>query len=178
MKRFVTKYLPLSLVFSFLFSPSQAGEGYKNFKVAVYVRAQEVEQMKDLDWLQARWSVLEKQVHVDKVYLETFRDRAMPDEEAISKAKQFFEAKALKPPAASPRSETNATIFSHSATAALKTGKNSRRSSSLRPGTSTKSSWTIFSSPVASANRASRPRATGPGPSSAWHKWKKCLATW
>ena len=96
MKRFVTKYLPLSLVFSLLFSSSQAGEGYKNFKVAVYVRAQEVEQMKNLDWLQARWSVLEKQVRVDRVYLETFRDRAMPDEEAISKAKQFFGGKGIK----------------------------------------------------------------------------------
>jgi hypothetical protein len=96
MKRFIIKSLLLSLIFSFLFSPLLTAENYKNFKVAVYVRAQEVEQMKNLDWLTARWNVLEKQVHVDKVYLETFRDRTMPDEEAISKANQFFNAKGIK----------------------------------------------------------------------------------
>ncbi|MGD0383712.1 MAG: hypothetical protein ABSA77_09335 [Thermoguttaceae bacterium] len=96
MKRFATNYLPLWLIFSLLFSPAHAADNYKNFKVAVYVRAQEVQQMKNPDWLAARWNVLEKQVHVDKVYLETFRDRLVPDEEAIAKAKQFFNAKGIK----------------------------------------------------------------------------------
>ncbi|MGA2798489.1 MAG: hypothetical protein ABSE63_12985, partial [Thermoguttaceae bacterium] len=96
MKRFVTNSLPFLLILSLQLSPSHAAENYKNFKVAVYVRAQEVEQMKNLDWLAARWSVLENQVHVDKVYLETFRDRTMPDEEALSKAKQFFNSKGIK----------------------------------------------------------------------------------
>ncbi len=96
MKRFVTTHLPLLLIFAVLFSPLRAAENYKNFKVAVYVRAQEVEEMKNLEWLAERWSALEKQVHVDKVYLETFRDRLMPGEEAVSKAKQFFGGKGIK----------------------------------------------------------------------------------
>ena len=65
--------------------------------------------MKNLDWLAPRWSVLEKQVHVDKVYLETFRDQLVPDEEALSKAKQFFESKGIKTAGglATVRSERN-----------------------------------------------------------------------
>jgi hypothetical protein len=109
MMQFLKNSLPLPLIFSLLLSPAYSDENYKNFKVAVYVRAQEVQQMKNLDWLSARWSVLEKQVHVDKVYLETFRDQLVPDEEALSNAKQFFNGKGIKTAGgiATVRSERN-----------------------------------------------------------------------
>jgi len=98
MKRFLANYLLLSIVFSLLLSPAHGEDKdkYKNFTVSVYIRAQEVRQMKDLDWLAARWSVIEKQVRVGKVYLETLRDQIVPDEESITKAKQFFEKKGIK----------------------------------------------------------------------------------
>ena len=55
-------------------APLLAQKGYDNFKVAVYSRAYEVEKMDDLKWLDSIWSDIERQVHVDKIYLETHRD--------------------------------------------------------------------------------------------------------
>ncbi len=52
---------------------------YENFKVAVYCRAYEVQAMSDLQWLEATWEELSRQVHVDKIYLETHRDLLIVD---------------------------------------------------------------------------------------------------
>src|ERR1700690_2383081 len=67
-------------------SSATAAGGYKNFTVSVYARAYEVRQMKDQAWLDERWSAIEKQVRVGKVYLEKHRDFVMPDEETIEPA--------------------------------------------------------------------------------------------
>ncbi|HTY00800.1 MAG TPA: hypothetical protein VMG09_12295, partial [Bacteroidota bacterium] len=53
---------------------SHAG-GYKNFAVAVYARAYEVQHMDSLQWLQPVWNEISSQLKVDKIYLETHRDR-------------------------------------------------------------------------------------------------------
>ena len=63
---------------------------YDNFKVAVYCRAQEVAQMADPAWLEQRWAEISRQVHVDKVYIETHRDELLVDERTLEAAKQFF----------------------------------------------------------------------------------------
>lgn len=152
-----------------LLAPIVLGEdGYQNFNVAVYVRAQEVQQMKDHEWLAPRWDVLEKQVHVGKVYLETFRDQLVPDEEALAKAKQYFASKGIKTAGgiATVRSERN--HFQSLCYTSRMTGANSRKSSNTPPGISTKSFWTISFSPVASANHALRQKATRAGPNFAW----------
>jgi hypothetical protein len=88
--------LPLILLLSALIPSAAAAGGHKNFKVAIYVRAQEVRQMKDLDWLKARWGAIEGQIGVDKVYLETLRDMKVPDRETIEQAKRFFAAKGIE----------------------------------------------------------------------------------
>ncbi len=61
----------LILLFGGVTSSANAGGGYKNFKVAVYARAYEVQKMDSLQWLDQVWDSLSHQVHVDKVYLET-----------------------------------------------------------------------------------------------------------
>jgi len=71
-------------------------QGYKNFKVAVYCRAYEVEKMSDPNWLSAVWDTLSRQVHVDKIYLETHRDLLIVDDKTLEAAKQFFESKGVK----------------------------------------------------------------------------------
>ena len=77
--------------------PSAAGAGgHKNFRVAVYIRAQEVRQMKDLEWLKARWAAIEGQIKVDRVYVETLRDLKVPDRETILQVKQFFAGKGIE----------------------------------------------------------------------------------
>jgi hypothetical protein len=63
---------------------------YEHFKVAVYCRAQEVSKMTDTAWLEARWQEVSSQVHVDKVYIETHRDKLMVDDAAVEAAKKFF----------------------------------------------------------------------------------------
>ena len=70
--------------------------GYKNFGVAVYVRAYEVREMKDQKLLEARWSVIEQQIKVSKVYLEVHRDGIIPDEESLAAAKKFFADRGIK----------------------------------------------------------------------------------
>jgi hypothetical protein len=71
-------------------------EGYQNFNVAVYCRAQEVRRMAEPNWLEPRWNEISRQVKVDKVYLETHRDTVLVDEETISKARKFFEGRDIK----------------------------------------------------------------------------------
>jgi hypothetical protein len=79
-----------------LVSLSTSAKGYQNFKVAVYCRAQEVNQMADTNWLETRWNEISRQVKVDKVYLETHRDVVLVDEATIKKARKFFEDKGIE----------------------------------------------------------------------------------
>lgn len=86
------RLIPLTLA---LAAALQAGQ-YKNFEVAVYARVYEVRQMKDLAWLQARWSVIEKALRVDKVYLETHRDMIVADEATLVQARKFFASRGIR----------------------------------------------------------------------------------
>jgi len=69
---------------------------FKNFKVAIYCRAYEVEKMADLDWLEPLWNDLSQQVHVDKIYLETHRDLLIVDEATLEKAIKFFRERGME----------------------------------------------------------------------------------
>lgn len=69
---------------------SAYSKAYKNFKVSVYVRAYEVEKMKDLQWLESSWNIISQQLDVDKVYLETHRDLLIVDDVTLNQAKKFF----------------------------------------------------------------------------------------
>jgi len=68
---------------------------YQNFNVAVYVPSYEVQKMKDPAWLETNWAVIEKQVKVDKVYLETHRDLIIIDDATLQQAKAFFNARGI-----------------------------------------------------------------------------------
>jgi hypothetical protein len=61
-----------------LASAAEAGH-YHNFRVAVYARAYEVQQMKDPAWLETRWASITDGLKVDKIYLEVHRDGVIPD---------------------------------------------------------------------------------------------------
>jgi hypothetical protein len=73
-----------------------ANDSYRNFEAALYIRVYEVQQMKDLSWLESRWNALSKQVKFSKVYIETHRDMIVADEETISKVRKFFESKGIR----------------------------------------------------------------------------------
>ena len=69
---------------------------HKNFKVSVYVRAYEVDKMKDTQWLESSWKTISSQLDVDKIYLETHRDMLLVDDATLEKAKKFFLSKGLE----------------------------------------------------------------------------------
>ncbi len=73
-----------------------AGGNYKNFQVSVYSRAYETVKMGDEKWLEPIWDEITRQVHVDKIYLETHRDLLVVDEATLLKAKNFFESRGVK----------------------------------------------------------------------------------
>ncbi len=90
MKRIIVTYL-LVVLFSGVFA-----QKYVNFNVAIYCRAYEVEKMSDLNWLTSTWDEISKQLHVDKIYLETHRDLLMVSDETLDQAKKFFTDKGVK----------------------------------------------------------------------------------
>jgi hypothetical protein len=63
---------------------------YENFHVAIYCRAQEVQKMADPQWLSDSWDAVSREVHVDRVYLETHRDRIIVDDATLTAARKFF----------------------------------------------------------------------------------------
>ena len=72
------------------------GGNYNGFKVSVYTRAQEVEKMKDLHWLDSTWTIISGQLKVDKIYLETHRDLLIVPSETLEQAKKFFLDKGIE----------------------------------------------------------------------------------
>ncbi len=90
MKRFILLNLMIMLVYGAF------AQKYQNFDVAIYCRAYEVEKMKDPVWLNQAWNEISKQVHVDKIYLETHRDLLIVDDEILESAKKFFAEKGVK----------------------------------------------------------------------------------
>lgn len=69
---------------------------FENFKVALYCRAYEVAKMGDPEWLEPLWEDLSKQLHVDRIYLETHRDLLIVDQETMEKAIAFFESRGVE----------------------------------------------------------------------------------
>lgn len=66
------------------------GAPHQNFRVAVYIPVQVVEHMKDRQWLETSWANINRQVKVDKVYIETYRSGVIADDALIDSVKRFF----------------------------------------------------------------------------------------
>jgi hypothetical protein len=71
---------------------SGTASAYDNFRVAIYCRAQEVQKMADPQWLEQSWQAVSREVHVERVYIETHRDRILIDDATLEAAKKFFTA--------------------------------------------------------------------------------------
>ena len=69
---------------------------YEGFKVSVYTRAQEVNRMSDLRWLDSTWNIISSQLKVDKIYLETHRDLLIVPDATLEQAKKFFRDKGIE----------------------------------------------------------------------------------
>ena len=84
------------VLFGLLLLPAAAQPKHKNFTVSVYVRASEVDKMKDTQWLESTWKTISSQLDVDKIYLETRHDMLLVDDATLDKAKKFFEKQGLE----------------------------------------------------------------------------------
>ena len=71
-----TFFLRIAAILLPLLMAVPATAAHKNFKVSVYVRAYEVQKMKDPAWLESTWKIISDQLDVDKIYLETHRSLA------------------------------------------------------------------------------------------------------
>ena len=69
---------------------------YENFKVAIYCRAQEVQKMADPKWLDKSWRAVSNEVHVDRIYIETYRDRILIDDATLEAVKKYFAERGVK----------------------------------------------------------------------------------
>jgi len=72
--------------------------GYENFKVAVYSRAYETRQMaQNIEQLAQQWDALTKQIHIDKIYLETYRDAGnLATDKELETVKKFFNERGIE----------------------------------------------------------------------------------
>ena len=62
----------------------------KTFKTVVYIPVGITLKMKDHQWLESSWTQITSQLHVDKVYLETYRSRQLADPALVAEVKKFF----------------------------------------------------------------------------------------
>ena len=77
-----------------LMAVSSAGAGpqpYRSFKVTVYIPVEVVERMdRDPAWLESSWNSISSRLHVDKVFIETYRSGTSADDATIDHVKRFF----------------------------------------------------------------------------------------
>ncbi len=76
---------------------SNSAKAYENLKIAVYFRYQEVHSTPtNIERFASQWANVEKQVKVDKVYLETTRNNQLATESDVTTLKKFFESRGIK----------------------------------------------------------------------------------
>ena len=69
---------------------ARAADTQKSFETVVYIPVAGTLKMKDPQWLESSWATISSQLHVDKVYIETYRSRVLADDQVIEDAKKFF----------------------------------------------------------------------------------------
>ena len=69
---------------------------YENFKTAIYCPVHVVQEMYENDDLEKKYELLSKYINIDKVYLETFRNGNLIEEEKIQEVAKYFQNKGVK----------------------------------------------------------------------------------
>lgn len=87
--------------------------GYSNFKVAVYCTVGNLNAINDLDKFAQDFAVFEKHMHIDKVYLETYRSNEFIDHEKMLEFKEFFKNRGIKTSGGITTTERHDTLGFH-----------------------------------------------------------------
>lgn len=95
MKKISISFLFLLFVGVYANTYAQVVGPYKNFKVSVYITVQDVQKSSNINWLKKRITFLEKYVHIDKVYLETYRANLLADSTNIIRDKKYLESQGI-----------------------------------------------------------------------------------
>lgn len=70
--------------------------GYNNFNTAIYVTVRDMEQIAANPEFEKEFAFIEKHLHLDKVYLETYRGQHLVDKDKVQKVKDFFSKKGIQ----------------------------------------------------------------------------------
>lgn len=84
-------------LFALILTPSVLSFAYTNVRIAVYFRYQEVHSIPaSLESFAAQWAKVEKQVKVEKVYLETTRNAQLATDAEVTALKEFFAGRGIQ----------------------------------------------------------------------------------
>lgn len=83
------------LIFCFFSLCGHAGN-YKHFRATAYVMVGDINRMATTENWEKSWNEFSKNLKLDKVYLETFRDMTFVDKEAMNAAIAFFKSKGIQ----------------------------------------------------------------------------------
>ena len=92
----VDKFVIVVFLLCMVCNMTMQAKAYESFKVSIYVRAYEVDKMKDIHWLDSTWNVISQQLEVDKIYLETYRDLLVVEDATLEQAKKFFHDRGIE----------------------------------------------------------------------------------
>jgi hypothetical protein len=90
MTRFLRLLVLSAVLVPFTSLVATAVDSQKSFETVVYIPVAGTVKMKDRQWLESSWAAISSQVHVDKVYIETYRSRVLADDQVLEDAKKFF----------------------------------------------------------------------------------------
>lgn len=69
---------------------------YRNFETAIYAPVADLLAITDLREFEKSFSFIEKNIHLDKIYLETYRSGKFIEREQILRIKEYFERKGIR----------------------------------------------------------------------------------
>jgi len=88
-----------------------AADNYQNFAVAIYIPVGAVQRFENPETLRSEWETISRQVKVDKVYIESERDRRVADEQLLDKVKKFFQDRGVRAAGGVTFSDNNSSQF-------------------------------------------------------------------
>jgi hypothetical protein len=69
---------------------------YRNFKVTIFIPVYAVQRMeREPGWMQSSWNTISSRLHVDKVFIESYRSGTTADDAALDHVKSFFESQGV-----------------------------------------------------------------------------------
>jgi len=90
---------------------ARAAGKYQNFDAAIYIPVGVVQRFEDRTVLEREWAVISHQLKVDKVYIESERDRQVAPEPLLEAVKRFFQEHGVRTAGGVTLSDNNSNQF-------------------------------------------------------------------